>query len=60
MQKNIQAFIRGAILFVSMLLLEYPFVWYLQKTGVELTPGVQTWILTGFAFIALLATAAWR
>ena len=58
--KKFQAFLRGAILFVLMVALEYPFVWYLQKTGVELTANFQTWILTGFAFIALMATAAWR
>ena len=58
--KNFQAFLRGAILFVLMVALEYPIVWYLQKTGVEFTANFQTWVLTGFAFIALLATASWR
>ena len=58
--KNFQAFIRGSLLFLLMVALEWPIVWYLQKTGVEFTAGFQTWVLTGFAFVALLATASWR
>lgn len=58
--KKTQMFVRGLLMFLTLLIIEIPLISYLKATGVEIADEFHIMIWSIFAFISLLATMSWR
>lgn len=58
--KHAQMFMRGLVMFLTMVMIQIPFLLYLRETGVDVPAFVNAIIWSIFAGIALIATVSWR
>ena len=58
--KNAQTFIRGVIMFLSLVIIEIPLLLYLRQTGVDIPGAAHVFVWSVFAAVSMMAAISWR